>query len=61
MALSYTTDRCSEDETNGEIEAFLQGFTNPESTYSHMKAVMIRSKMACISSRDLYRDRNGDA
>ena len=23
MALSYTTDRCSEDEANGENEAFL--------------------------------------
>ena len=38
MALSYTTDRCSKDETNGENEAFLlaktklQGFRNPEST-----------------------------
>ena len=67
MALSYTFDPCSEDETNGENEAFLrdktklQGFANPESTYCHMKTVMIRSKMACVSSRDLYRDRNEDA
>ena len=64
---SHLHDRCSEDETNGENEAFLlaktelQGFTNPESTYSYMKMVTIRSQMACVSSRDLYRDKNEDA